>query len=274
MSRVIRVLALSFWLLTALAPAALAHPLSPEELRTVQFEQRLGESVPPDLVFRDESGRTTSLGSYFEGRPVLLTLNYLRCPNLCSTMLNGLADRLRSLPFSLGEQYTVLTVSIDPRDTPELAAEKRAAVLRGFPGEDAADWHFLTGDQAAIDRLASAVGFQYIYDPQEDEYIHPAGVVVLTPSGQISRYLYGLDFVPTDLRLALVEAGQQRIGSLVDRALLLCYQYDPVTGKYTSVVLGAVRLAGLATVLGVGLFLGRLWREDLRRQRDHSGAVS
>jgi protein SCO1/2 len=262
-------------LVLACFPAAVsAHELSPDELRQVTIDPHLGEQVPLDLVFQDERGQAAPLRRYFGARPVVLTFNYFHCPNLCSTLLQTLADRLRGVPFTAGEQYTVLTVSIDPRETPALAAEKRSTVLRGFPGEDDADWHFLTGQEAAVARLASAAGFHYLYDPQEDEYVHPAALIVLTPSGQISRYLYGLDVTPNDLRLALVEAGQERIGSLVDRVLLLCYHYDPVTGRYTPVVLGALRVAGLGTILGLGLFLGHLWREDLRRQRDRSGAAS
>ena len=253
---------------------ASAHQLSPDELREIRFDQRLGEQLPLDLVFRDEVGRQMPLSRYFGERPVVLTFNYLRCQNLCSTALQAVGDRLRTLPLTLGQQYTVLTVSIDPRETPAQAAEKRATLVRGLPDEAASDWHFLTGDPAAIDRLASAAGFRYVYDPEEDEYVHPTGLIVLTPGGQVSRYLAGADIVPTDLRLALIEAGQRRIGSLVDQLTLLCYHYDPSTGKYTPIVLEAVRLAGLATVVGVGLFLGRLWREDLRRQGGRLGPAS
>ena len=256
-------------------PPAQAHQLSPDELRQVSFDQRPGQQIPLDLVFQDETGREVALGNYFGRRPVILTLNYYHCSNLCSTLLQSLADRLRTLPFSLGEQYSVLTVSIDPRETPAQAAEKRAPLLRGLTGGGGeADWHLLTGQATAIDQLASAVGLHYIYDPQEDEYVHPAGVIVLTPGGQVSRYLYGVDFAPNDLRLALVEAGQQRIGSLIDQVALLCYQYDASTGRYTLLVMGALRMTGLATLLGLGLFLGRLWRDDLRRQREQSGAAS
>jgi protein SCO1/2 len=266
--------AAALFILACLPLAAAAHPLSPDELRQVSIDQQPGAQLPLDLVFRDEAGRAVPLGHYFAGRPVVLTFNYFHCPNLCSVVLQRLGDRLRSAPLTAGEEYTVLTVSIDPRETPTLAAEKRTSTLRGFPGEDDADWHFLTGPEPAIEQLAGAVGFHYLYDAEEDEYVHPAGLVVLTPDGQVSRYLYGLDFTPNDLRLALVEAGQQRIGSLVDRVLLLCYQYDPVTGRYTPIVLGALRVAGLGTLLGLGLFLGGLWREDLRRQRDQAGAAS
>jgi protein SCO1/2 len=269
-----RALAAALLALACLPLGAAAHQLDPDELRQVGIDQHPGAQVPLDLVFRDEAGQAVPLRRYFAGRPVVLTLNYFHCPNLCSLVLQRLADRLRGVPLTAGEQYSVLTVSIDPRETPALAAEKRSTTLQGFPGEDAADWHFLTGPEPAIEQLAAAVGFHYLYDAEEDEYVHPAGLVVLTPDGQVSRYLYGLDFTPNDLRLALVEAGQQRIGSLVDQVLLLCYHYDPVTGRYTPVVLGALRLAGLGTLVGLGLFLGLLWREDLRRQRDQSGAAS
>src|SRR5215216_4266727 len=169
-------------------PVAKAHQLSADELRQVSFDQRPGQQIPLDLVFQDETGREVALGSYFGRRPVILTLNYYHCSNLCSTVLQSLADRLRTLPFSLGEQYSVLTVSIDPRETPVQAAEKRAPLLRGLTAGREADWHLLTGQAAAIDQLTSAVGLHYIYDPQEDEYVHPAGLIVLTPGGQVSRY--------------------------------------------------------------------------------------
>jgi protein SCO1/2 len=263
----------ALWLGFCARPAS-AHQLSPDELREIRVDQQLGAQLPLGLEFRDEAGRQRALSSFFGERPVVLTFNYLRCQNLCSTALQSLANRLRTLPLALGEQYTVLTVSIDPRETPAEAAEKRATLVRGLPDETASDWHFLTGDEAAIAQLTAAAGFRYVYDAQEDEYVHPTGLIVLTPGGLVSRYLSGADIAPKDLRLALIEAGQRRIGSLVEQLTLLCYHYDPTTGRYTPIVLDAVRLAGLATVAGVGLFLGRLWRDDLRGRSGRLGPVS
>lgn len=258
--------ALALLVLVGLTIPARAHGLGPDELREVGFDQRLGEPIPLDLVFRDESGQPIELGSYVHTRPIILTLNYFDCANLCPLTIESLAGGLSDLPFTLGEQFSVLSVSIDPRESPELAAAKKPIYLRPYarPGVERG-WHFLTGEQGAIERLTRAVGFRYAYDADQDQYAHPAGIVVLTPGGRVARYLYGLDYSPTDLRLALVEAAEQWIGSAIDQALLLCYHYDPATGRYTPAVLGAVRLAGAATVLGVGALLGLLWRTDLRR---------
>jgi len=259
------------WLGGAL-PAVQAHGTAPEGLGAVGFTQRLGDPVPRDLVFRDDAGQTVRLGDYFGERPVILTLNQLRCPNLCPLELDGVVNGLNGLPFTMGDQFTLLTVSIDPREGPEDAATTRARVLRGYAQPDAASgWHVLTGDHAAIDRLADAVGFDYAYDPSSDDFAHPAGVVILTPAGRISRYLYGIDFSATDLRLALVEAAAQRIGTALDQALLICYHYDPATGRYTPFVLGLLQVGAAATVLAVGGTLALLWRADLRRQRDKPG---
>lgn len=240
--------------------SASAHTLTDEELKGVGFTQHPGNKLPLGATFVDESRRSVHIGDYFKDRPVILTLNYLRCPNLCPIILSSLAADLNGLPFTLGDQYTVLTVSIDPRDTPAQAVDMRAKALQMYErsgGEDG--WHILTGTQDQVDLLANAVGFQYQYDADQDEYAHPAGVIVLTPDGTISRYLYGLDFSPNDLRLALVEAAQRHIGTVVDQVLLTCFHYDAQVGRYTPMVLNAMRLAGVLTVLILGGFLGFLW---------------
>jgi protein SCO1/2 len=252
------------WLLLA-APAS-GHTLTPNDLSGVGFEPKSGAQVPADLAFRDELGKPVRLADYFGQRPVILTLNYFTCPNLCPLTVQDLASALGDVPFALGEQYTVLTVSIDPTDTPLVAQEKKREYLRPYPGPGIENgWHFLTGDQASISQLTDAVGFRYAFDPDQHEYAHPAGLVILTPDGAISRYLYGLDFEPNDLRLALAEAGQRQIATVADRILLLCYHYDPEQGRYSSLVLRIVQGAGGATVAGLGLLLGVLWRRDLRR---------
>jgi protein SCO1 len=254
-------------LLAATATPASAHDLSPDQLAAVGFDQRLGERVPLDLLFYDEDGNSIRLGDYFlANKPVVLSLNYFHCQNLCPLELGGLMNGLNGIPFTLGQEFTLITVSIDPREGPADAADIKARTLRGYDRTDAGagGWHVLTGDQTAIDRLSQSVGFNYAYDPMQDDYAHPAGVTVLTPSGQISRYVYGLDFSANDLRLALVDAGADHIGTLLDRALLICYHYDPLTGRYTPFALNFVRggaAAGLVVIVG---FLGWLWRDEFR----------
>jgi protein SCO1/2 len=254
--------------LVAPAPAA-GHELAPGGLSNVGFDQHPGAQVPLDLPFHDEMGQPVTLGAYFGSRPVLLTMNYLNCPNLCPLILEGLGAGLAGVPFELGRQFDVVTVSIDPRDGPALAKmmKLRAVNAYGHP-DDAAGWHVLTGNHETIDQLAAAVGFNYAYDPEQDDYAHPAGVIALTPEGRVSRYLYGMDFPATDLRLALVEAGQRRIGTIVDRVLLVCYHYEATTGRYTPIILETLRWVGAATVLGLGGFIWLLWRGEARRSRE------
>jgi protein SCO1 len=253
--------------LVANSAAARAHDLSPDQLATVGFDQRLGDRVPLDLVFRDEGGASVRLGDYFlPNKPVILSLNYFHCQNLCPLELDGLMNGLNGVPFTLGQEFTLVTVSIDAREGPSDAADIKARTLRGYDkaAEGTDGWHVLTGDQTSIDRLTQAVGFNYAYDPLQDDYAHPAGVVVLTPSGTVSRYLYGLDFSANDVRLALVDASSEHVGTLLDRALLVCYHYDPLTGRYTPIALNVVRggaVLGLVALVGL---LGWLWRGELR----------
>lgn len=263
-------LALALFLLyavAALAPAVAAHDLPPEQLRGVGFTPRPGERVPSALRFTDEHGQAVLLGTYFGDKPVILTLNYFHCQNLCSLELQALVSGLNGLPFTLGEQYTLLTVSFDARETPGQAASAKFKALRGYVHPEAAGgWHLLTtDDQATIDALTQAVGFNYVYDAQDNDYAHPAGITVLTPGGEVSRYLYGLDFSATDVRLALVEATANRIGSLVEQVLLVCYHYDAVSGRYTPLALNLLKVGAVATCLVVGGGLFFLWRADLRR---------
>jgi protein SCO1 len=228
----------------------------PGVLAAVAFEQRLNESVPLHLAFRDEAGNAVQLGDYLGQKPAILTLNYYECPMLCPLVLEGLLRSLRALSFMIGEQFDVVTVSIDPGETAALAATTKARYIwdYGRP-KAAAGWHFLTGDEASIQRLTQAVGFRYAYDADKNQYAHAAGIMVLTPQGSISRYFYGIEFSPRDLRLALVEAAANTIGSPVDQLLLFCYQYDPATGRYSLVVRRALQLAGLATVFSLAGFI-------------------
>ncbi len=252
----------------AAAPAG-AHELVPGETNGISFTQNVGQQAPLDLRFRDEAGAPVTLRRYFGDRPVILTMNYLRCRNLCSLVIQGLGASLGRVPLQLGVDYAVITVSIDPSDTPEQAAATKSEALASAGQPPASGgWHVLTGAHREIDQLAHAVGFNYGYDADQDEYAHPAGIIVLTPEGRVDRYLYGIDFPPTDVRLALVDAAQGHIGSVIDQALLLCYRYDAETGRYTPLVLSLVRQLAVVTVVGLGGLMGYLWYGDLRSHRE------
>ncbi len=236
-------------------------------LKQVGFDQRLNQQVPLDLTFRDEAGQAVRLGSYFGQKPVILSLVYYHCTTLCPLILDGLVKSLEGISFDLGKQFNIVTVSIDPREGPAEAAAKKAQYVPRYarPGAEAG-WHFLTGEEPAIQQLTKAAGFRYAYDAKTDEYAHPAGIVILTPQGRISRYFYGIDFSARDLRLGLIEADAGKIGNPIDQVLLYCYHYDPATGKYGLIVMNAIRLAGVATVLLLGVFIAvMLWRERLGR---------
>lgn len=248
----------------AFAPRALAHD-GGDPLTDVAFEQKLNAAVPADLSFVDEHGQAVTLGSYLGKTPVVLALAYYECPMLCSLTLNDLTAKLREISLTPGQEFEVVIASIDPGETPELAKEKEDAYLAAYGRpETAGGWHFLTGEHEAIDRLAEAVGFQYTYLPERDEYAHPSGVIVLTPEGRIARYFFGFDYPAKDLRLGIVEASREQIASPVDRLFLLCYAYDPVSGQYTLLVQNVMRLVGLGTALALGgLILLLLRRESL-----------
>ncbi len=259
-------LLLGFLALFSVSPTQAQEPAH-DPLSGVAFEQKLNEPIPLDLVFRDETGQSVQLGDYFGEKPVILTLNYYKCPMLCPLVLDELATSLAQIPLTMGDQFNVVTVSIDPRETPQLAAAAKKKYIRryGRPGAEAG-WHFLTGEEASIKRLAQAVGFHYAYDAKSDQYAHPAGIMILTPQGKISRYFYGIEYAPMDLRLGLVEASANKIGSLVDQVLLRCYHYDPVTGKYTLAVMNVLRLAGVTTVLILSSFVLVMFRRERRKK--------
>jgi protein SCO1/2 len=239
--------------------------ITPDELKKVAFDQRLDVQVPLDLPFRDEAGRAVQLSQYFEGRPVVLALVYYECPMLCTQALNGLVKALKVLSLEPGRDYTIVTVSFNPRETTAEAAEKKARYVPQLKKAGAAEsWHFLTGDEPAIRLLTDTVGFHYVYDEMTKQYAHPTGVVVLTPEGKTSKYIYGIDYGPRDLRLALVEASNHRIGTPVDRLLLYCYHYDPATGKYGLVLLRVLRLAGVLTVACIAGFIVIMRRREKR----------
>jgi protein SCO1/2 len=246
----------------------------PPSLRGVGFDQRLDAQVPPELHFHDSDGRDVRLGDYFNGKPLILVLAYYRCPMLCTEVLNGLTRCMLDLPFEVGKDFTVLTVSFDPREKPELAAAKKATYLEryGRPGAEVG-WHFLTGDPEAIRRLTAAVGFRYTYDAANDQFRHASGIVLLTPQGRTSRYFYDIRFSSRDVRLGLVEASQNRIGSPVDQLLLFCFHYNPEEGKYGTAVMNIVRAGGVLTVLAIGTLCGLMWRREWRRARRGAAGV-
>jgi protein SCO1/2 len=228
----------------------------PRELRNVAFEQHLDAQLPLDLSFVDEHGEGVRLGDYFGEKPVVLVLAYYTCRMLCHQVLNGVASSLGVLEFTAGEEFDVVTVSFDPRDEPEAAAAAERGYLHRYSQQDTAGgWHFLTGEEAEIRRLTETVGFRYEYDPRLDQFAHASGIVVVTPEGKLARYFYGVEFPPRDLRLALVEASENRIGNPVDQLLLYCFQYDPATGKYGAVVMNMLRVAAVLTLVGVVLLI-------------------
>ena len=241
------------------APAGAA----PAALRDVGFDQRLGEGLPLDAEFRDEQGRTVKLGDYFGKKPVVLSLVYYQCPMLCTLALNGLSSALSVLQLDVGKEFEVVTVSFEPKDTPELATAKKDTYLKRYKRAGAEKgWHFLTGDTMSIMRLTQAVGFRYAWDERTRQWAHPAGIVVATPEGRLARYLYGVEYAPRDLRLALVEASAGKVGSPVDAVVLYCYQYDPSTGRYSAAIMRLVRLGATLTLLGLGAFVVVMLRRE------------
>jgi protein SCO1/2 len=233
-------------------------------LKEVSIEQKIGQQLPLDLTFKDERGSDVRLGQYFGGKPVVMALAYYECPMLCTQVLNGMTGALKTLSFDAGKDFEVVVVSIDPRDTPGLAAAKKATYLEhyGRPAS-AAGFHFLTGQNDSIKPLAAALGFHYAWDAKLQQFAHGAAIYVATPKGVVSRYLLGIDFAPRDLRLSLVEASNNQLGTVGDQVLLLCYHYDPESGKYGAMVLNSIRVGFIATV---GAFLTFLF-VSLRRDK-------
>jgi protein SCO1/2 len=251
---------------------AMPAGITPNELKKVSFEQNLGVQVPLDLPFRDETGHVVQLSQYFTGRPVILSLVYYECPMLCVQALNGLVRSLKVLALEPGRDYTIVTVSFNPEETPKEAAAKKDEYIGRLnkPGAEDA-WHFLTGPEPSIRLLTATVGFHYVYDAATKQYAHPTGIIILTPEGKASKYIYGIDYGPRDLRLALVEASDHKVGTPVDRLLLYCYHYDPTTGRYGLVLMNVLRLAGVLTVVLVGGFIVLMWRHDKHVQSQRGG---
>ncbi|HEX5081477.1 MAG TPA: SCO family protein [Blastocatellia bacterium] len=247
----------SFGLRASAQPAGARPPV----LQDVGIDQLLNNQVPLDLEFRDETGRTVKLAEYFKDKPVILSLVYYNCPRLCTQILNGLLGALKGLPMTPGKEFVNVTVSFDPRETPELASAKKAEYLTRYnrPGSEAG-WHFLTGDEAAIKALTKAVGFRYVWDPVTKQYAHASGIMILTPQGKLSRYFYGIEYAPRDLRFGVIDASAGKVGSLADQLILYCYMYDPERGTYGLVVMRLLRIFAiftLGTLLSMFIYLRR-----------------
>lgn len=252
--------------------AAQAAVKLPAELRDIGIDQHLNAAVPADAEFRDESGAVVHIRDYFGKRPVLIIPVYFTCPMLCSQILSGVVAGLRPLSLVPGRDFEIVAFSIDPSDTPAEASSKRDLYAHRYSRNGAtAGWHFLVGPQSSIDAMTRAIGFHYRRDPKTSMFIHASGVMIATPEGKLSRYLYGVEYEPKNLKLGLIEASHNRIGSRVDQILLFCYHYDPATGKYSLLVLNTLKLTAILTVLGGGCLLAVVWRRDLSqsgRERD------
>ena len=240
----------------------------PNPLKNVGIDQKLGSKVPLDLPFKDDAGREVRLGDYFGKKPVLLALVYYSCPMLCTQILNGVESSLRAVTFNPGDEFEVVVVSFDAREKPPLAAEKKMSILNAYHRpETAKGWHLLTGELKSINALTQAVGFHFSYDAHTNQFAHASGIMILTPEGQLSKYFYGVEYSPKDIRLGLVEAAQNKIGNPVDQLLLFCYHYDPTTGKYTPIAFAGLRIAGAATLLMLVGFVFINFRRDAREHK-------
>lgn len=250
----------------------------PSALQEVRIEQKLDQQLPLDLVFRDEAGRDVKLGQYFGNKPVVLAFVYYDCPMLCTQVLNAMVTSFRVLPFHVGKEFDVVTISFDPRETPELAQSKKKVYVDYLPEKmragAATGWHFLTGDQANIEKITDAAGFRYRYDEKTQQFAHASAIMLTTSHGKLSRYYYGVDYPARDLRLGLIESSANKIGSPVDQLLLYCYHYDPATGKYGAVIMNVVRVAGVITLLGIVAMLVLLKARNTAGATPKTGGAS
>jgi protein SCO1/2 len=253
---------------TALPVAAQQYGL-PAMLQGVGIEQKLNSQLPLEATFRDETGAPVRLGNYFKGRPVIVNLVYYKCPMLCTLVLTGMVKTLRRLSLNPGSDFDIVTISFDPSETPELAAAKRQTYLAEYNRPSAAaSWHFLTGEQSQIHQVAEAIGFHYQWDDRQKTWAHASGIFIATPEGKMSRYIYGVYYPDRDVRLSLVEASADKIGTLNDQILLFCYHYDPKKGKYGLVITNIIRLCCTLTVLLLGAFIFTMLRQERRTKRD------
>ena len=240
----------------------------PQILSNIGIEQNLKQQVPLDLPFKDENGRVVKLADYFGSKPVILSLVYYECPMLCTETLNGMVSAFKVLKFEVGQEFDVVTISFDARETPTLAAEKKKNYLRQYGRAGAEQgWHFLTGPQSSIDAVTKAVGFHYAWDQSTQQFAHATALMLLTPDGKIAQYYYGVEFSPRDLRFGIIEASQGKTGTLVDAVLLYCFHYDPRSGKYGAIITRVVQLAGGVTILLLGGFLIVMFRMEPKHQR-------
>jgi protein SCO1 len=249
-----------------LAISASAQTLTDDQLSRISFDQHLGAQISLDLPFRDEEGKTVTLRDYFAQKPVVLVLGYYECPMLCTLTFNGMVEAMNDMKWSIGNQFNVVHVSINPKETPQLATAKKQTYLRryGRPGADAG-WHFLTGDEPAIRKLADEVGFHYAYDPAVKQYAHPSGLVILTPEGKTAKYFFGVTFSSPAVYAALRDASKRKVGSPIERLVLLCFHYSPIHGKYGAAIMEVIRILGVATLAGmVWLCLAMVRRETKR----------
>lgn len=246
---------------------ASAQSLTENQLTDIRFDQQLGAQISLDLPFRDETGRTVTLAEYFGKKPVVLVLGYYQCPMLCTLTFNGMVEGMNDMKWSIGDEFNVVHVSINPKETPELAAAKRENYLKQYGRPSAAmGWHFLTGDEAQIQKLADEVGFHYAYDSSVEQYAHPSGLVILTPDGKVSKYFFGVKFSPPELFAALQDASKHNVGSPIQRLVLLCFHYNPIKGKYGAVIMMTIRILGAATLTGLAwLFIALIRSERIRR---------
>ena len=241
----------------------------PDALKTVGIEQKLGEQLPLDAELKDENGRLVKLGEYFgKGRPVILALVYYECPMLCNEVLNGLTGSLKGISFEAGKDFDVVAISFDARENekPDLARNKKASYLGryGRPGSENG-WHFLTGKQESIDQVTKAAGFNYEWDEKSNQFPHAGGIMIVTPQGKMSRYLYGIDYAPKDIKFGIMESAENKIGNPADQLLLYCFHYDPATGKYGFAILRAISVGAVATMLGLGAMIFVFWRKSKKR---------
>ncbi len=241
----------------------------PTALQTVGIDQKLGEQLPLDDQFKDENGNNVRLGDYFKkGRPVILALVYYECPMLCNQVLNGLSGSLKGINFDAGKEFEIIAISFDPRENEkaDLAKNKKANYVERYGRAGAEDgWHFLTGTQDSIDSITKAVGFNYHWDEKTNQFAHAGGIMVITPEGKVSRYFFGIDYAPKDLKFALMESANDKVGSPVDKLLLYCYHYDPASGKYGLAILNVMRLGAIATMLGLGAMVFVFWRRNKKK---------
>jgi protein SCO1 len=254
---------------------ARAQSLTESQLSDIRFDQKLGSQVTLDLHFRDETGKLVTLNDYFGRKPVVLVLGYYQCPMLCTLTFNGMVEAMNDMRWSIGDEFNVVNVSINPKETSELAAAKRRNYLKQYGRPSAtAGWHFLTGDEAQIKALADEVGFHYAYDSSVQQYAHPSGLVILTPEGKVSKYLFGVKFAPSELYAALQDASRRNVGSPIHRLVLLCFHYNPIKGKYGAIIMVIIRIMGVTTLAGmVWLFGAMILRERKRARLTPSHAI-